>query len=223
IHLACRALLTGECRIALAGGVTVTVPRTEGYLYEEGMVSSPDGHCRAFASNAKGTVGGEGAGGVVLKPLKQALADGDAIYAVIKGSAANNDGTRKMGYSAPSVEGQAEVIRAAQRMSRVAPETISYIEAHGTGTALGDPVEIEALKLAFQTDKTGFCRIGSVKTNIGHLNSAAGVAAFIKTVLSLMHKQIPPSLHFETPNPKIDFANRPFIVNTELTSWTNEH
>lgn len=222
IHLACRALLTGECRIALAGGVTVTVPRTEGYLYEEGMVSSPDGHCRAFASNAKGTVGGEGAGVVVLKPLKQALADGDAIYAVIKGSAANNDGTRKMGYSAPSVEGQAEVIRAAQRMSRVTSESISYIEAHGTGTALGDPVEIEALKLAFQTDKTGFCRIGSVKTNIGHLNSAAGVAAFIKTVLSLMHKQIPPSLHFEKPNPKIDFANSPFIVNTEHTSWTNE-
>ncbi|SEG59059.1 type I polyketide synthase [Paenibacillus sp. UNC499MF] len=222
IHLACRALLTGECRIALAGGVTVTVPRTEGYLYEEGMVSSPDGHCRAFDSNAKGTVGGEGAGVVVLKPLKQALADGDAVYAVIKGSAANNDGTRKMGYSAPSVEGQAEVIRAAQRMSRVAPESISYIEAHGTGTALGDPVEIEALKLAFQTDKTGFCRIGSVKTNIGHLNSAAGVAAFIKTVLALMHKQLPPSLHFEKPNPKIDFAGSPFIVNTELTDWTNE-
>ncbi|WP_253735762.1 type I polyketide synthase [Paenibacillus sp. FJAT-26967] len=222
IHLASRALLTGECRIALAGGVTVTVPRTEGYLYEEGMVSSPDGHCRAFDSNAKGTVGGEGAGVVVLKPLKQALADGDAIYAVIKGSAANNDGTRKMGYSAPSVEGQAEVIRAAQRMSRVAPESISYIEAHGTGTALGDPVEIEALKLAFQTDKTGYCRIGSVKTNIGHLNSAAGVAAFIKTVLALMHKQLPPSLHFEKPNPKIDFAGSPFIVNTELTSWTNE-
>ncbi|KOR82050.1 type I polyketide synthase [Paenibacillus solani] len=222
IHLACRALLTGECRIALAGGVTVTVPRTEGYLYEEGMVSSPDGHCRAFDSNAKGTVGGEGAGVVVLKPLKQALADGDTIYAVIKGSAANNDGTRKMGYSAPSVEGQAEVIRAAQRMSRVTPETISYIEAHGTGTALGDPVEIEALKLAFQTDKKGFCRIGSVKTNIGHLNSAAGVAAFIKTVLALMHKQLPPSLHFNKPNPKIDFASSPFIVNTELTSWRSE-
>ncbi|MFW5434485.1 beta-ketoacyl synthase N-terminal-like domain-containing protein [Paenibacillus apiarius] len=223
IHLACRALLTGECRMALAGGVTVTVPRTEGYLYEEGMVSSPDGHCRAFDARAKGTVGGEGAGIVVLKPLKQAMADGDRIYAVIKGSAANNDGTRKMGYSAPSIEGQAEVIRAAQRMSRITPESISYVEAHGTGTALGDPVEIEALKLAFQTEKTGFCRIGSVKTNIGHLNSAAGVAAFIKTVLSLQHKQLPPSLHYETPNPKIDFANSPFVVNTELTPWTNEH
>ncbi|EHQ63599.1 polyketide synthase subunit [Paenibacillus dendritiformis C454] len=222
IHMACRALLTGECRIALAGGVTVTVPRTEGYLYEEGMVSSPDGHCRAFDAKAKGTVGGEGAGIVVLKPLKQAIADADCIYAVIKGSASNNDGTRKVGFSAPSIEGQAEVIRAAQRMGRIAPESISYVEAHGTGTALGDPVEIEALKLAFQTEKTGFCRIGSVKTNIGHLNSAAGVAAFIKTVLSLHHKQLPPSLHFETPNPKIDFANSPFIVNTELIPWTNE-
>lgn len=222
IHMACRALLTGECRMALAGGVTVTVPRTEGYLYEEGMVSSPDGHCRAFDAKAKGTVGGEGAGIVVLKPLKQAIADGDCIYAVIKGSASNNDGTRKVGFSAPSIEGQAEVIRAAQRMGRIAPESISYVEAHGTGTALGDPVEIEALKLAFQTEKTGFCRIGSVKTNIGHLNSAAGVAAFIKTVLSLHHKQLPPSLHFETPNPKIDFANSPFIVNTELIPWTNE-
>ncbi|MDU5142213.1 MAG: type I polyketide synthase [Paenibacillus dendritiformis] len=222
IHMACRALLTGECRMALAGGVTVTVPRTEGYLYEEGMVSSPDGHCRAFDAKAKGTVGGEGAGIVVLKPLKQAIADGDCIYAVIKGSASNNDGTRKVGFSAPSIEGQAEVIRAAQRMGRIAPESISYVEAHGTGTALGDPVEIEALKLAFQTEKTGFCRIGSVKTNIGHLNSAAGVAAFIKTVLSLHHKQLPPSLHFETPNPKIDFANSPFLVNTELIPWTNE-
>lgn len=222
IHMACRALLTGECRMALAGGVTVTVPRTEGYLYEEGMVSSPDGHCRAFDAKAKGTVGGEGAGIVVLKPLKQAIADGDSIYAVIKGSASNNDGMRKVGFSAPSIEGQAEVIRAAQRMSRVEPESISYVEAHGTGTALGDPVEIEALKLAFQTEKTGFCRIGSVKTNIGHLNSAAGVAAFIKTVLALHHKQLPPSLHFETPNPKIDFANSPFIVNTELIPWTNE-
>ncbi|UHA74004.1 type I polyketide synthase [Paenibacillus sp. 481] len=222
IHLACRALLTGECRMALAGGVTVTVPHTEGYMYEEGMVSSPDGHCRAFDAKAKGTVGGEGAGAVVLKMLKHAVADGDRIYAVIKGSAANNDGTRKMGYSAPSIEGQAEVIRAAQRMGRVAPESIGYVEAHGTGTTLGDPVEIEALKLAFQTDKKGFCRIGSVKTNIGHLNSAAGVAAFIKTVLTLQHKQIPPNLHFESPNPKIDFANSPFIVNTELTPWTNE-
>lgn len=223
IHMACRALLTGECRMALAGGVTVTVPRTEGYLYEEGMVSSPDGHCRAFDAKAKGTVGGEGAGIVVLKPLKQALADGDSIYAVIKGSASNNDGMRKVGFSAPSIEGQAEVIRAAQRMARIAPESISYVEAHGTGTALGDPVEIEALKLAFQTENTGFCRIGSVKTNIGHLNSAAGVAAFIKTVLSLHHKQLPPSLHFDAPNPKIDFANSPFAVNTELIPWTNEH
>ncbi|WP_110934009.1 type I polyketide synthase [Paenibacillus bouchesdurhonensis] len=223
IHLACRSLLTGECKIALAGGATVTVPRTEGYLHEEGMISSPDGHCRAFDAKAKGTIGGEGAGVVVLKTLKQALADGDCIYAVVKGSAANNDGTRKMAYSAPSIEGQAEVIRAAQRMARVSPESISYIEAHGTGTTLGDPVEIEALKLAFQTEKKGYCQIGSVKTNIGHLNSAAGVAAFMKTVLSLQHKKLPPSLHFEQPNPKIDFANSPFVVNTELTTWQNEN
>ncbi|OYD09083.1 type I polyketide synthase [Paludifilum halophilum] len=219
VHAACRALLTGDCKVAVAGGVTVTVPNKKGYLYQEGMILSPDGRCRAFDAEAQGTVGGEGCGVVVLKPLKQALADRDHIYAVIKGSAYNNDGTRKIGYTAPSIEGEAEVVRSALRMSRVEPESISYVETHGTGTSLGDPVEIEALKLAFQTDKRQYCGIGSVKTNIGHLDAAAGIAGLIKTVLALKHKQLPPSLHFKQPNPKIDFAESPFYVNNSLKKW----
>lgn len=221
IHFACRALLTGECNMALAGGVTLNLPQKSGYLYEEGSIVSPDGHCRAFDAQAKGTVWGEGAGVVVLKLLKKAVADGDHIYAVIKGTALNNDGSRRVGYTAPSIEGQADVIRTAQRVARVEPESISYIEAHGTGTNIGDPIEIEALKTAFHTEKKQFCRIGSVKTNIGHLDVAAGIAGFIKTVLALKYRQIPPSLHFTAPNPKIDFANSPFIVNNQLTDWGN--
>ncbi len=222
VHTACRALLTGECNIALAGGVTLALPRDNGYIYQEGMINSPDGHCRTFDAQARGTVWSEGAGVVVLKLLKNALADGDNIYAVIKGTAVNNDGSRKVGYTAPGIEGQVDVIRAAQRISRVDPESISYIETHGTGTILGDPIEIEALKKAFHTEKRRFCLIGSVKSNIGHLDTAAGIAGFIKTVLALKHKQIPPSLHFHTPNPKIDFQNSPFQVNTQLTDWCNE-
>ena len=221
VHHACRALLTGESEMVLAGGISITSTSKHGYLYQEGMIESEDGHCRAFDAKASGTVGGEGGGIVVLKRLKPALEDRDHIYAIIKGTAINNDGRRKVGFTAPSIEGQAEVIRTAQRIARVAPETITYIEAHGTGTTLGDPVEIEALKLAFNTESRNYCGIGSVKTNIGHLDTAAGIAGFIKTVLSLKHKLIPPSLYFEEPNPKIDFKNSPFYVNTSLKKWEN--
>ena len=221
IHLACRALLTGECNLAIAGGISVPVPSPQGYLYQEGMILSPDGHCRPFDAQANGTVPGEGAGIVVLKPLKRALTDGDHIYAVIRGSAINNDGNRKIGFTAPSIEGQSEVIRAAHRMSVVEPESISYIEAHGTATSLGDPIEIAALKAAFRTEQRHFCHIGSVKSNLGHLDAAAGVAGLIKTVLALHHRQIPPSLHFSQPNPKLDLTNSPFIVATQLTPWSN--
>jgi len=219
IHIACQGLLNGECDIALGGGVTVTRFRKEGYIYQEGMILSSDGHCRAFDAKADGTIGGDGAALVVLKRFDDAIADGDTIHAVIKGSAINNDGIRKVGFTAPSVEGQADVIKTALHVAEVDPETVTYIEAHGTGTVLGDPVEIEGLKLAFNTDKKGYCRIGSVKTNMGHLDSVAGVSGFIKTVLALKHKQIPPSINFETPNPKIDFENSPFYVNKTLSAW----
>lgn len=219
VHLACQSLLSGECSLALAGGVSIST--ADGYLYQEGGIESPDGHCRAFDAKAAGTVKGRGLGIVVLKRLEEAIADGDTIHAIIKGSAINNDGSDKVSYTAPSVNGQAKVIRAAQVMAEVEPDTISYIEAHGTGTSLGDPVEISALTQAFRTKtlKKGFCGIGSVKTNIGHLDSAAGIAGLIKTVLALKHKQIPPSLNFETPSPQIDFANSPFYVNHKLSEW----
>lgn len=221
VHVACQSLINGECDMALAGGVSITIPQKEGYLYQEGMILSPDGHCRAFDAKAQGTIAGGGVGIVMLKRATDALADGDYIHAIIKGSAINNDGTNKIGFTAPSVEGQAAVIGEAQAIAGIDAETISYIEAHGTGTELGDPIEIAALTKAFHnsTKKKHFCAIGSVKTNIGHLDTAAGVAGLIKTVLALKHKQIPPSLHFETPNPKIDFANSPFYVNTKLSEW----
>ncbi|UCH92334.1 MAG: amino acid adenylation domain-containing protein [Candidatus Aminicenantes bacterium] len=227
IHLAVQGLLNRECEMAVAGGVTITALQTVGYYYQEGMIESPDGHCRAFDANARGLVGGNGAGVVVLKRYEDAIANGDHIYAIIKGSAINNDGLRKVGYTAPSVEGQAEVIRAAQYMAGIEPGSITYVEAHGTGTELGDPVEIEALKKAFTTDKRGwqpypikkFCGIGSVKTNVGHLDAAAGVTSFIKTVLALKHRLIPPTLHFKTPNPKLGIENSPFYVVSRLTEW----
>ena len=221
IHTACRAVLSGECKMALAGGATAAARMRNGYLYQEGMIASPDGHCRAFDARAKGTIFGDGAGMVLLKRLKYAIVDGDHIYAIIKGTAINNDGSRKVGYTAPSIEGQSEVIRMAQRIARVEPESITYIETHGTGTPLGDPVEIEGLKLAFNTQKKHFCAIGSVKTNFGHLDIAAGIVGFIKTVLAINQRMIPPNLHFETPNPKIDFENSPFYVNTKLRQWEN--
>ncbi|MEH2106018.1 type I polyketide synthase [Nostoc sp.] len=221
IHLACQSLLNGESDIALAGGVSTTTIQKTGYHYQEGGIHSPDGHCRAFDAKSKGTNGGNGLGIVVLKRLEDAIADGDFIHAVIKGSAVNNDGSLKIGYTAPSIEGQREVILEALALAEVEPETVTYVEAHGTGTILGDPIEIKALTQAFgaSTNKKGFCAIGSVKTNVGHLNIAAGVTGFIKTVLALKHKQIPPSLHFQEPNPQIDFANSPFYVNTKLSEW----
>lgn len=222
INMACKALLTGECNIAVAGGVNLCAPYKSGYMYHEGLIYSRDGHCRAFDENSSGFVPGDGVGSVVLKPLKQALADRDNIYAIIKGSAINNDGIRKVGFTAPSVEGQAEVIKSALRMAKVSPESISYVETHGTGTALGDPIEIEGLKLAFNTDKKEFCRIGSVKTNIGHLDSAAGVASFIKAALCLKNRLIPPYINFERPNPKLDLKNSPFYIHTGLSQWENE-
>lgn len=222
IHLACQGLLGGECHIALAGGITVMLPEKNGYLHQEGMIYSPDGHCRSFDAKTRGTVFSDGVGIVVLKPLEEATADGDNIHAVIKGSAVNNDGAGKVGFTAPAIKGQARAIKAALKAAEVEPERIGYIETHGTGTLLGDPIEIEALKRAFNTDKKGFCRIGSIKSNIGHLNSAAGVAGFIKAVLALKHRQIPPSLHFETPNPKIDFQYGPFYVARELSAWEND-
>lgn len=224
VHYACQSLLNGESDIALAGGVLVNMPHKSGYHYQEGGILSPDGHCRAFDANAQGTLTGNGAGIVVLKLLKDAIADGDYIHAVIKSSAINNDGSQKVGYTAPSVDGQAKVIAEALAISGVNPETISYVETHGTGTILGDPIEIAALTKCFRasTQKKHFCAIGSVKTNIGHLDAAAGITGLIKTVLALKHKQIPPSLHFEKPNPQIDFANSPFYVNTTLSEWSTD-
>jgi len=222
--LACQSLLSYQCDMALAGGVSIHTPQKTGYLHEPGGTLSPDGRCYAFDARAQGTTIGNGLGVVVLKRLEDAIVDGDCIYAVIKGSAINNDGAMKVGYTAPSVDGQAEAIAEAIMLAGIEPETISYVEAHGTGTALGDPIEISALTKAFQTstEKKGFCAIGSVKTNIGHLDAAAGITGLIKTVLALKHKQIAPSLNFEQPNPQIDFANSPFYVNTKLTEWKAE-
>ncbi|MDF0674703.1 MAG: SDR family NAD(P)-dependent oxidoreductase [Nitrospira sp.] len=224
VHLACQGLLAGECDMALAGGISVNVPQAVGYLYQKSGIASPDGHCRAFDADARGTVGGSGVGIVLLKRLDEARIDRDHILAVIKGTAINNDGAHKVGYTAPRVEGQAKVIRAAHVAARVESESIRYVEAHGTGTPMGDPIEVAALTQAFRagTDRNGFCAIGSVKTNIGHLDAAAGIAGLIKTALALSHKQIPPSLHFSSPNSEIDFAETPFYVNTKLTDW-NAH
>jgi acyl transferase domain-containing protein len=222
VHLACQSLLSGEADMALAGGVSISVPVKDGYLHQEGGIASPDGHCRTFDARAGGSVAGDGAGIVVLKRLADALEDGDRIHAVIRGSAANNDGSGKVGYTAPSIEGQAEVITEALLMAGVEPESIGYVEAHGSGTALGDPVEMTALTQAFRgagTDAAGFCAVGSIKSNLGHCNTAAGVAGLIKTVLTLENGEIPPSLHYEQPNPGIDFAGSPFFVNASLRPW----
>ncbi|MFM7424195.1 MAG: beta-ketoacyl synthase N-terminal-like domain-containing protein, partial [Elainella sp.] len=221
IHLARQSLLNGECDMVLAGGVSVHTPQKVGHLYQDGMILSPDGHCRAFDAEAGGTIFGSGAGLVVLKRLDRAVADGDRIYAVIRGSAIGNDGGEKVGYFAPKASGQAVVTAEAMRTAGIEPETIGYVEAHGTGTALGDPIEIAGLTQAFRlgTGRRQFCAIGSVKTNVGHLNIASGVVGFIKAALCLYHKQIPPSLHFNRPNPQIDFARSPFYVNRTLIDW----
>lgn len=224
VHLACQSLLAGECDLALAGGASVKAPQKSGYLHHPGGITSPDGHCRAFDARAEGTVSGQGVGVVVLKLLEDALADGDSIHAVIKGSAVNNDGSLKAGFTAPSRDGQARVIRAAQLRAGVEPDSIAYVETHGTATPLGDPIEIAALTRAFRqgTSRRGFCAIGSVKTNIGHLDAAAGIAGLVKTVLALEQGEIPPSLHFAAPNPEIDFAGSPFSVTTRLSPWPAE-
>jgi len=223
VHLACQSIINGECDMAMAGGVSIRLPQKSGYLYQEGMILSPDGHCRAFDEEAKGTVGGNGAGVVVLKRLEDAIADGDSISAVIKATAINNDGALKVGYTAPGIEGQAGAISEAHLKADIDPESITYIEAHGTGTPLGDPIEIEALRQVFNkgTAKKGFCAIGSVKTNIGHLDAAAGVSGLIKTVLALKNKMIPPSLNLKKPNPKLDIDNSPFYVNNCLKEWSS--
>ncbi|MGL4320317.1 MAG: type I polyketide synthase, partial [Paracoccaceae bacterium] len=224
VHYAAQALLNGECDMALAGGVTIELPQGHGYLFTEGEILSPDGHCHAFDHRAQGTVFGSGAGCVVLRRLKDAVADGDHIWAVIKGSAINNDGAAKAGYLAPSVDGQAACIAEAQAVAGITADTVSYVECHGTGTYLGDPIEVAALTAAFRetTDAVGSCRIGSVKTNIGHLDTAAGVASLIKTSLALHHRQMPPSLGYEAPNPSIDFETSPFRVNDRLTPWQGD-
>jgi len=221
VHVACQNLLNGECDIALAGGVAVNANQKRGYLYQEGSIGSPDGHCRSFDAMAQGTVGGFGVGIVVLKNLEDALADGDHIHAVILGSALNNDGSLKIGYTAPSIEGQAAVITEAIHAAGVDKESITCIEAHGTATPLGDPIELAALQQAYGSKgkRKQFRALGSVKTNVGHLDAAAGVAGLIKAALSVKHGLIPPSLHFQKPNPKIDFANSSFYVNAALRKW----
>ncbi|WP_225409259.1 type I polyketide synthase [Stigmatella hybrida] len=219
LHLACQSLRAGESDLALAGGVRINVPQRRGYVFAPDGISSPDGHCRAFDEKAEGTVSGSGGGIVVLKRLADALEDGDFIHAVILDSAINNDGASKVGFTAPSVDGQVAAISEAISMANVEPGTIQYIEAHGTGTALGDPIELAALNQVFQGLPPKSCAIGSVKTNIGHMDAAAGVAGLIKTALALQHRQIPASLHFTRPNPKIDFEGGPFYVNQALQAW----
>ncbi|MGB3298649.1 MAG: type I polyketide synthase, partial [Phormidesmis sp.] len=225
IHTACQSLLKQECNVALAGGVTINNATPAGYFYQTESIASPDGVCRAFDANGQGTVFGNGVGIVVLKRLREAQADGDYIYAVIKGSAVNNDGADKVNLIAPSVSGQAAVIREAIAQANIDPNTISYIEGHGTATPMGDPIEVAALNKAFSTlqsapqTQRSTCALGSVKTNLGHLDAAAGVAGLIKTVLALQHKTIPASLNYEQANPKIDFQNGPFVVSQQRTDW----
>ncbi|HSS78405.1 MAG TPA: beta-ketoacyl synthase N-terminal-like domain-containing protein [Thermoanaerobaculia bacterium] len=218
VHMASQGLLSGESDLALAGAVSIALPEKEGYLYQEGGITSPDGHCRAFDAAAGGAVVGNGCGVVVLKRLADAVADGDRIYAVIRGSAVNNDGSDKVGFTAPSVEGQAEVITESLLMAGVEPASIAYVEGHGSGTALGDPIEVAALRQAFAAaGGTDSCALGSVKTNVGHLNTAAGMAGLIKTALALENATIPLSLHFERPNPQAEFG--PFHVPTQAQPW----
>jgi iturin family lipopeptide synthetase A len=222
IHLACQSLLSGDSQMALAGAVSIWLPKIAGYLYQEGMIFSIDGHCRPFEAGSTGSVFGDGIGIVILKLLEDAVKDRDHIYAVIKSSAVNNDGSMKTGYTAPGTHGQAAVIKTAIYQAGIEPERINYIETHGTGTSIGDVIEIEAMKSAFNSHKRGICGIGSVKSNFGHLNTAAGMSGFIKTVLVLKHRLIPPTLHFRIPNPKIDFENSPFYVVNKLTEWKSD-
>jgi amino acid adenylation domain-containing protein len=224
ISQAVESLRKGQCEMALAGGASINSPVNSGHMYQEGAILSADGHCRPFDAHSTGTLFSDGAGVVLLKPIDRAKEDGDRIFAVIKGVGVNNDGGEKGSFTAPSSEGQAGAINMAIKDAQIDPATISYVEAHGTGTPLGDPIEMEGLNLAFgPQEKKQYCAVGSIKSNLGHLTAAAGVAGFIKTVLSLYHKQIPPSLGYDTPNPNIDFENSPFYVNHTLQEWQSEN
>lgn len=221
VHLACQSLLNGECDMALAGGSSVNVSFFNGYRHAEGGMASPDGRCRPFDAKARGTLFGSGAGVVLLKKLRNAVRDGDTVHAVIKGSAINNDGALKAGYTAPGIEGQSQVVAEALAAAGLDADSIGYVEAHGTATPLGDPIEVEALTRAFRasTQRRRFCAIGSVKGNVGHLDAAAGITGLIKTALAVKHGELPPSLHYERPNPAIDFDGSPFYVNATLKPW----
>ena len=221
VHMAVQSLLGGECDAALVGGSTVVVPQKRGYIYRDGEILSPDGHCRPFDAHSQGTVFGSGAGAIVLKRYEDAVADGDTVYGVVCGTAINNDGAQKIGYLAPGVDGQATAVAEALSISGVDAAEVSYIEAHGTGTPVGDPIEFEALNQVYReaTDKRDYCHVGSVKSNIGHLGEAAGIASIIKVVLSLQHQKIPPTLNYQSPNSDIDLDNSPFLINNQLVDW----
>ncbi|WP_405579615.1 beta-ketoacyl synthase N-terminal-like domain-containing protein [Streptomyces sp. NBC_01092] len=219
VHLACQQLLDGECDMALAGGVALRLPQHTGYLHRAGATLSPDGRCRSFDADGNGLIFGDGAAVVVLRRLEDALEDGDTILGVIRASVVNNDGAQRAGYTAPGVSGQARAVREALAAADVRPQDVSYVETHGAGTPLGDGVEFTALTQAFGTDRRGVCAIGSVKSNVGHLDSASGVTALIKTVLALGHRRIPASLHFDRPNPEIDFLDSPFYVAAQALDW----
>jgi phthiocerol/phenolphthiocerol synthesis type-I polyketide synthase E len=222
VHLACQSILNGECDIALAGGSSIRIPHRVGYWYQAGSMVSPTGHCRPFDVRADGTIFGSGVAAVVLKPLQAAVDDGDRVHAVIRGSAINNDGSTKMTYAAPNAVGQAEAIAEAHAVADIDASSVSYVETHGTGTPLGDPIEIEGLRQAFgvsSAPRPGPCFVGSVKSNIGHLETAAGMAGLIKTILCLKHRAIPPTLHFTSPNPELHLDRGPFIVRSEYGPW----
>ena len=221
IATACQSIESYQCDMALAGGVTLILPQKKGYFYKEGGMLSPDGNCRTFDEKAAGTVFSHGAAVVLLKRLEDAIADGDTIYGVIRGYATNNDGGDKVSYTAPSVEGQAEVISLALGMAGIDARTIGYVEAHGTATPLGDPIEVAGLTTAYRTmtEDRQYCAIGSVKANLGHLDVASGAIGLIKTTLSLKEKILPPMINFERPNPNIDFEATPFYVNVDLKDW----
>lgn len=221
LHFACQDLLTHQSDMALVGAVTVHFPQKVGHIYEAGAAYSPDGHCRPFDATPSGLIDGNGVAAIVLKRLDEALLAGDTIHAVVKGTAINNDGRLKVGYTAPSIEGQAAVISEALEIAGVDPDTISYVEAHGTATSLGDPIEVEGLTQAFRksTLRTGYCGLGSVKSNIGHVDTAAGLAGLMKIVLGMKHGQLAPSLHFQQPNPKLHLEDSPFYIVGQLKEW----
>ncbi|MCH6257186.1 acyltransferase domain-containing protein [Puniceicoccaceae bacterium K14] len=224
IHIACQSLLNGECDLGLAGAVSIRVPHKEGYLYQSEGIASPDGRCRPFDEESEGTVSGNGVGVVILKRLDEALEDGDDIKGIIRGTALNNDGSHKVGFTAPSLDGQAEVIAEAMAIADCDFRSISYTEAHGSGTLLGDPIEVAALTKAHRTENedTAYCRLGAVKSNIGHLDAAAGIAGLIKILLSMKHGKVPPTLHSNKPNPRIDFENSPFLTCSVAEDWSTD-